>query len=266
MNESEYLLAQQFKYLRKVKRMKMGKLRHLHDSTFAGTKYSVRIPKWMHRGMMERRLFFYFCMRNYHYPKGSQIRKEFRRKAKHILSRDYIDGLDPAQVAKQTLKEGLNFTATHIKAMPIVEVDRYLASLSLFVEGPQHLRRKVLWEWFNKPSQDLIPHFNDRGKRVRKTGPLNNKYNLRDLILQHPSLPYEDFEQAFGDQMPTVTRNSYNATRSTLRKAGYDIPRLHFGRQHPNVIRGEYGQLVRGKTLNDTSLVNVENHGQEESF
>lgn len=251
----EAALRLQFKFLRKLKRMKELKLRRLHKETFKGTRFYVAIPKWMHRNVIERRLFIYFAVKHYHYNKEHPIAKEFRRQAKHILSKEYVHGIDPMQQAKIALKEQQNFTETNIRAMPITEVDRYLTSLGLFVSGNETLRRRVLWEWFNRPAKELVTHFNDKGQKVkaRRTSSVNNKYRLRDLILENPTLGFHDFIDAFGQEMPTVTRASFNNARCILRKAGYDIPTLQSGPSNPAVVTGLYGHIQKARVLNDTT-------------
>lgn len=243
------------------------RLRKAHKLTFRESKFDIKIPRWMHRNILERRLFYYFCVKNYHYPKSHPIAVEFRKRAKHVLSKEYLVELDPVEQAKQMTKEAANFTITNVKAMPIVEVDRYLASLSLYVEADEQTRRKVLWEWFNRPSRDLPQHFNEQGKKVaaRRKGNLNNKYRLRDLILRNSRLAYDDFMLAFGQQMPTVTRASFNNARSLLKKIGYDIPSLPKGPSKPVVVAGPYGHPKRGRILDDTTIVEVDN-GEEEPF
>lgn len=264
----EELLAKQMRFLYHVKNLKLKKLRRLHRKVFPKDHpYWVPLPKWLHRSSIERRLFYYFCLRNYHYPKDHPIYKQFKLNAKHVLSPKYFRGLDPTQQAKQRLSEHGMFTATRIKAMPIAEVDRYLASVSLFVEADETTRRKVLWEWFNKPSNELVQHFNKTGKRVRKRGNLNNNYRLTELILENPTLQYDDFVEAFGEQMPTVSRASYNNTRCMLRKAGHDLPMFKRGPYRPAVVTGPYGKKVANfKPLNDTSLLGVTKDGKEEPF
>lgn len=269
IQSSKELLAQQFRFLHKIKRMKESKLRKLHDSTFIGTKYSVKVPKWMHRVVVERRLFYYYCLRHYHYPQDHPIAVEFRKQARIVLSLDYLQGVNNVEQAKQRVREMDFFTTTNIRAMPIVDVDRHLAGLSLYVEGPEKVRRKVLWEWFNVPATDLIRHLDSQGKEVapRRTGPLNNKYKLRDLILKNPRIGWRDFLDAFGKQMPTVTLKSFHNCRWLLRKAGYDIPKLPMGPSRPTVVSGPGGILRRAKMLNDTTLLGVEEeNGQEEPF
>jgi len=255
MEADQTILAGQFEFLRKLKNLKDEKLRRMHDRIFADTKYKVHIPRWMHRSILERRLFYYYCMTHYHYNEEHPVTKEYLKRAKFILSVEYIGGIDKATQAKEALKEHLHFTISAVRAMSILEVDRYLASLSLYVEAPEEMRRQCLWEWFNKPTADLVKHFSGEGTKVamRRKGPLNNKYRIRDLILENPSLSYADFLEAFGQQMPTCSRQSWNNARSILRKAGYDIPRLKTGTSRPAVVYGPYRHPQKGRKLNYTT-------------
>lgn len=268
MNKAEERFAKQLQFLRKLKEMKLGTLRTLHRKTFIRTIYRVKIPKWMHRSILERRLFYFFCLKNYHYPKGHPIAIEFKERAKHVLSKDYLHTINPEDVAKQALRDSENFTITAIRSMSINEVDRYLASLSLYVEADEDMRRKVLWEWFNKPAHDLPSHHNDRGimVRPRRKGRVNNKYSLRDLILKHPLLNYLDFSEAYGKVMPTVSMASFHNARYLLRKAGYDIPRLPRGPSRPAVVTGPYGKPQKARALNDATLIGANENGQEEPW
>lgn len=263
METQRELLKAQFMYLKKLKQLSDAKLRRKHDRVFIGSKYGVKIPRWMHRSILERRLFYYYCLKNYHYPIDHPVAKEFRRKARHILSAKYLEGATPEQQTKEELRNRDNFTATNIRAMPIVQVDRYLAGLSLFVEAPEETRRRILYEWFHAPSSHLIKHLNDKGEKVapRRRGRLNNKFRLRDLILENPTLGYDAFREAFGNEMPTVTRSSFNNTRSLLKKAGYDLPPLKPGPSNPVVVTGIYGHLKRARTLNDTTTIGDEFDG-----
>lgn len=257
-------IERQFRYLRRLKRISEKKLRRHHNETFKGTVFDVKVPKWMSRTVLERRLFYWYCVRNYHYGNTHPITKEFRKRARYVLSEEYLAAVSPEQHAEEVIKEAENFTEEAIEKMRIVEVDRYLASLSLYVEGTEEQRRKVLWEWFNRPLDSHRP-FDSNGMKVRRRGRLNNRFRLRDLILKSPSLPYDDFVLAFGDQMPTVSRASYNQQRYLLKKAGYAIPSLPMGPSRPVVSSGPYGQPKRARVLNDIPLER-KNHGQEEPF
>ena len=258
-------LAAQFKLLRKLRRMSETELRKLHRRKFKHTPWDIRIPSWMHRSVVERRLFMLYCLYNYHYPKDHPIYKEFKRKALHILSRAYLEGIDPEAQTREVLRDRERFTASHIRNMPINEVDRMLTGLSLFVEGDEKTRRKVLYEWFHGPDSRHVKQTSHNGEKfaVRGKGTINNKYKLRDLILSNPTLPFNDFVRHFGHEMPTVSRASYNNTRSLLRKAGYDIPVIPKGPTDPVVVRGQYGHVTRAKMLNDTALQREEDYGEE---
>ena len=249
-------LIAQFNYLSMLKGLREGKLRKMHREVFRYTKWWIKIPKWIHRSLFERRLFYWFCAKNYHYPKEHPFTREFRRKASHILSREYAKNTDPEEDARQRLRDLANFSKANIKALEIAEVDRYLASLGLFIEADEPVRRKVLWEWFNRPASELVKHQNRKGKFVRaiRRGTANNGFYLRDLILQHPTIDFEEFRDRFGDKMPTVTRNSYNVARCLLRKAGYQIPKLHSGTRNPVLKRGVYGHLTMARSLLDTEI------------
>lgn len=270
MSQSEERLAKQFAFLRKLKRLRPLKLKRLHRKTFSNTKYSVRIPKWMHRSILERRLFYYFCLKNYHYPKNHPIAVEFAERAKHVLSQDYVRSIDKEEDAKQQVKDASYFSAEAIRCMSINEVDRYLASLSLYVEASEDARRKVLWEWFHLPATQLPAHYNPKGELVKprrnRQGKLNNKYSLRDLILKHPTLGYRDFIEAFGQDMPTVSMASFHNTRSLLRRAGYSILALKKGPSRPAVVVGPYGQLTKARMLNDTTTLGAKADGEEEPW
>lgn len=258
----EAAIEHQFSYLRMLKRLKEAKLRGLHDSTFRHSKrFNVVVPKWMHRSVLEKRLFYYYCVEHYHYPWESTPSKEFRKKASYYLSKEFVSTSDPQKIARQRLKEERNFTVTNIKAMPIVEVDRHLAALGLYIEGPERTRRKVLWEWFNEPASDLIQHFNHKGKMVSASGILNNKFCLRKLILENPTLDWHSFLRIFGNDMPTVTRASFNNARSKLKKAGYEIPTT----KSSIVVTGPYGHLTKGKFQTVTTNQEDEN-GEEHEF
>lgn len=249
----EEKLARQFKFLKYLKKLSETKLRRLHDKKFVGSTYGVKIPKWMHRSIVERRLFYYFCLKNYHYPKNHEVTKQFRKAAKKYLSKDYVQAKTPEEVTKERIQDRDYFTGTNIRAMPIAEVDRCLARLGLFVEADERSRRKVLYEWFNEPANKLIRHLNDQGTSVapRRKGKINNQYKLRDLILEHPTLGYDAFMEAFGNEMPTVTRASFNNTRSLLKKAGYEIPPLKKGSPNPAVVTGPGGIQRRARMLAD---------------
>lgn len=246
------VLQNQFEYLRKLKKLPEMRLRKLHKNIFRNSRFFVKIPRWMHRSIIERRLFYYYAANNYHYPKDHAFTREFRRKAKHILSEEYLGTIDPKEDAKQRIKDLAQFNGPNIRAMSIVEVDRYLASLGLFIDADEDLRRQALYEWFNSKPVNLVQHHNSDNRLVRahRKGNLNNKFYLRDLILDNPTLSFSEFRERYGEQMPTVTRESYNVQRCLLRKSGYSIPFLPRGPSNPTVRRGPQGFSQKARTLN----------------
>lgn len=252
----EEKLNSQFEYLRFLKTRTEKQLRKHHAKIFAGTRYDFDIPSWMHRTVLEKRLFYYYCAKNYHYKSDTEVAKEFKRKVKALLQVNHALEQTAEKVTIEQLKNSEYFTATNIKAMSIADVDRYLAALNIYVEAPEKQRRKILWEWFHRPTEQLVEHFNAKGIPVpaRHKGEHNNKYKLAELILQFPTIRYSEFRKQFGRQMPTVTRASFLNSRCRLRKAGYDIPQTRRGPEDPVVVVGLYGHTQKTKTLKPLPL------------
>lgn len=256
------LLHQQFKYLRKLKALTEPALRKEHKQVFQGTRFDALVPKWMHRSVMERRLFLIFAIKNYHYPKTHELYIRFKKEVKSAL--------DPASLPNRrrggkehVTKTQAYFSRVNIQTMPINEVDRYLVEQNLYVDAKETLRRKVLWEWFNKAGDDgdTVTSVTPRNK-----GQINNQFGLRDLILANPSLCYADFMVKFGVQMPTVSRTSFNNARCILRKAGYTIPRLPRGPSRPAIVTGPYGHIQRARSLNTTTVEDQTDGEEKEPF
>lgn len=262
----EEKLNSQFEYLKFLKTRTEKQLRKHHGKIFAGTRYDFSIPSWMHRTVLEKRLFYYYCVRNYHYDRTTEVAKEFRRKVKALLQVNHAMEQTAEKITIQELKNSEYFTATNIKAMSIADVDRFLAGLNIYVEAPEKQRRKILWEWFHRPTEQLVEHFNAKGSVVpaRHKGEHNNKYSLSELILQFPTLTYSEFQRQFGRQMPTVTRKSFQTSRCRLRKAGYDIPQQRRGPENPVVVVGLYGHTKKARVLNSLPLQDTTD-GEEES-
>jgi len=252
-------VTNQFKYLRKLRRMPLRRLRYLHKKTFETSAFNVKIPKWIHRSVLERRLFVLFCVKNYHYPKDHRITVQFREQAKHILSEHYIASISPEQHVEEVVKQAEIFSLENIDKMPLIDVDRYLIGAGIYLEATENQRRKVLFEYFNHPISNDIA---DGGLRRRRKGRLNNSFKLRDLILANPKLSYDDFMLAYSVKMPTVTRGSFNTTRTLLRKAGYAIPDLPKGPWRPVLVVGPYGHpKTSARELADLPLDASKNHG-----
>ena len=113
----------QFRYLRKLRRMPLHKLKRIHKKTFLTSAFAVKIPNWIHRTVYERRLFMLFCLKNYHFPKDHPITKEFRDRARYILSEEYVASITPEQHAEEVLKQGE------------VADDKFLSGINFYVKG-----------------------------------------------------------------------------------------------------------------------------------
>ena len=50
-----------------------------------------------------------------------------------------------------------------------------------------------------------------------------NKHCLQDLILENPEMGWQEFQDRFGLEMPTVTSNSFFYTRGHLKKQGHEL-------------------------------------------
>jgi hypothetical protein len=121
----------------------------------------------------------------------------------------------------------------------------------------------MLYEWFHLPVKDLVPVLDEQGNEIasRKVGRLNNQYSLRRIILEYPTMDFATFRLQFANVMPTVSRASFHNTRTALRKAGYNIPKVSAG----CVIKRRNGKLTIGtvpiQEFDDTFLQREKNHG-----
>lgn len=232
----------QNRYRRYLRKIPKRELREKHDKAFAGTKYAVKFDDNYHRSIFERRLWLWFALRHYHFPKEHKAYQHFSERVDRELRPHHFDRVRKEEEARRHLKELDRFSKAGIKAMSINEVDRYLTGLNIFLpDATRAQRRKCLYEYFNEPSKNLPKRFKDTGREVRvhRHGRINNKYVLFDIILKHPDMTYNDFKDKYGAVMPTVTRESFNNQRAKLRKAGYDLPRLKPGPSRPVISGGK---------------------------
>ena len=221
-------LTAQFNYLRKLKRLPVKKLRQLHQSKFKGTRYWVEIPRWVHRSVLENRLWYLYAIRNYHYPKGHALTTSFRKKAKAMLLVKVVPDMKEDMTQAQLSNEML-FTEESIDSMSDEDVDRYLISIGLYIDAEALEKKQALYEWHKSEYADLP----DAAKKTTKRARFNNQHVLRKLVVENPAMTWYEFKDKFGDSMPTVTKNSFLNTRSKLRKAGYAMPALD---KHPNAL------------------------------
>lgn len=228
-------LKEQFNYLKKLRQMSIPKLRRLHSKTFDRTKWRLRLPGGIPRDFIEKRLWTIYCVRNYHYPPDHEVTQEFRKLAKQILSDTHVVDLSPEEKLRARAKEFEQFSWESIQEMELNEVDRWLALVGIYVDCKPSYRRQLLYEFYHKPKEDLPPDV-VRNNRAART---NNRYVLRDLVIKNPRLCYDEFMKEYGDRMPTVSRDSFNSTRSALRRAGYKLPALRPGPKNPAIRRGK---------------------------
>ena len=248
----------QMRILRKLKRTKHIILRRLHRREFSGTPFYMKLPGWAAKDTVIRRLYYLYCYKNYHYPDDHPITIHFRKKAEKFLDPANFVERHKEEESRQQLEDLERFSKRNILAMDINNIDRYLAGLNLHLDAPESQRRRVLWEYFNLPQSERIKTNNEKGNKVRRKrrGRINNKYVLRDLILANPEMTWMEFYTTFHRVMPTVSHSSFNTSRSLLRKAGYNIPRLKTGPAHPVVsgetARDEDGILTRARSGEET--------------
>jgi len=246
-------LKKQFDYLRKLKKMSFSKLRthyreQISDTPYKNTKM-VKAP----RAEYEKRCFYLFCMRNYHYEKNTSPRIMFFKLAKSVLLKDW-EPLPKDQERERTRKLQYSqtqlFTKNSINSMPIVAVERYLTEFGIYVDIPNKDKRRLLWELHRLPASKLPKTLNENGEVVSPRGldrtRLNNQYCLRDIILENPSMTYNEFIERWGDKMPQTSRNSFKVTRSQLKKAGYALPDL---RIHGQAVTRNGKVTPRGRIL-----------------
>lgn len=174
---------------------------------------------------MERRLFFYHHVRHSPYPKGSDKYHALLKVAREYLSQDYIDRhVDAVDQAIEQVRDHERFSKDLIANMPISQVDRYLAVNGIVLEDQTpDVRRECLFEYYHLPKAELPDKVLPRKQKSY------NKYNLRDVILMYPSMTWAEFQERFGNIMPTCTTNSFYGARRELRKKGFPIPKLKPG-------------------------------------
>lgn len=219
----------QIRFMKKLRRMKYRELMNLHERKFRGTKFYVKPKRWMSRRVIERRLWMLYTALNYHYPPGHDATKHFKKRAAAFLAPKNLGKVRREEESIRKLKDLERFSKDSIKSMPINEVDRFLVALNILcLKESEDTRRKVLWEMFNSPRKEVPKTHNKEGKKVRATkrGRFTNKYVLRDIIVNNPTMDYLEFRETYGNVMPTVTSGSFRWTRWLLRKHGFSIPKL----------------------------------------
>lgn len=253
MSDAADKLASQFAYLKKLKRMALPKLRKHHKEVFRGTRYDVKLVK-PHRALIEKRCFYLFCMKHYHYPKGSGPRVAFFKLARETLKKTYhpLPAKEEEELTRQEQYKATElFTKDNINLLSHTQVDKYLTTFGIYVEVSYRKKRKLLWELHRLPVNRLPTTLNETGKPVspRAYGRMRmqNAMSLRDLILANPTMTYGEFTERYGDKMPMTSRASFKVTRSQLKKSGYNMPDLR-GAAQSVTRKGETTE--RGRKLN----------------
>jgi hypothetical protein len=244
-------LGKQEEYLAYLKALRLRDLRVLHRRVFKETKWNHLVPRGLPtsiiRSWLTRRLFLYFAVRHYHWPKGHEIRKRFVRRAKAVLGGRYFDSEQTVdqEVAREMLDHSA-FTKKAIKKLPELEVDRYLAMAGIVLDKsvPLGKKRKCLWEYYHLPRHKLprVPRKEpdpDIPFKGRLMTPAPNGRTLKDYILRYNSLNYDKFMKRFGKYFPSTTRASFTVYRAKLRAEGHQMPQFARGVNGGNVIEEE---------------------------
>lgn len=211
--------------------MHSRRLRIKHDVLFRGTKYFIP-AKQLDRSQIERRMFFYFAARYpcYKDPADTRI---FRKKARDVLF-EVSEVRTKEEILAEDLKNRVLFTRKRIRQMSDKQVDAYLMVLGYNIQGSPAMKRKALWEYYRAGNWDLPQNTKLTKRKIGRLRKLNsyedNHYVLMDIILHFPTMGWREFEENFGELMPSVTQNSFYVTRHKLRKIyGFELPRLKPG-------------------------------------
>lgn len=232
-------LHRQHDFYMKLKEMYPKKLKDLHEKTFKGTKWWHVPPRGVETKLLKewliRRIWIFYAVKNYHFPKGSEFRTMFMRRAKKVLSNKLASSDALAdQVLSDNLKDAGWISKEGIASLSNEEVDQLLTQYGVnFTDDiPSEQRRYALWELYTKPGSKTLkqkPASSDkRGEKQvaakrpsKKGGP-----SLRSAIIHFPYLSYKDFVKKLGKKFPTTSSSSFAMTKSVLRGEGYNIPIL----------------------------------------
>lgn len=199
-------------YLHKLlKKGDRKSIQELHKKIFKRGPYRIKLPKNADLGVLCRRMFFYFCLTHYQWPRNTKQFDSFAAKARRELHKSHAEvRIDETEQARMILEAEGEVTKDQVKRWPMKTVDRYLQLIGWSVDKPPRYRRRILWEWYRHNTTNPPP-------------PNGSRYVLRDLIIANPGMSYDKFKRRFGKHMPTVTRKSFNVQRAVLKREGYDI-------------------------------------------
>lgn len=233
-------MDRQSAYYKKLKAMYPKKLKALHEKTFKNTKWWHAPPKGVARHLLKewliRRLWIYYAVKNYHFPKGSEIRAMFVKRAKAVLSNKLDQSTAYSDnVLSKKLQSPDWISKEGIDSLSDEEVDQLLTRYGVnFADDiPSEQRRYALWELYSKPGSKTLktkPSAGDkRGEKqvAAKKASSRSKVSLKEFVIEHPHLSFRDFQKKYGKKYPTVTSGYFAVTKSLLRKEGYVIPKLN---------------------------------------
>jgi hypothetical protein len=228
-NVDKHILLKQLRYIRKVKLMTRKDLVEQYAKLYRNSKYFVSINGRTDRGWIEDRVILMYCAKNNCFVKGSDEYIKFKKQIKETLA-------VPIKVADKEFKERLSsrilFTRVNIAKMQEFEVEAYLSFFGYGIDGTLKEKRRALWEIYNKQSSDLPYVLSSRTQKevlVRRHGKSSaNVFVLSDILLRHRDMGWPEFKEAYGDLMPSVTRNSFYVARARMRKrfGEHIMPRL----------------------------------------
>ena len=214
-------LAEQQKHLAWLRRQSVRRITKFHKFTFPKDhKYYQPMPSWVPRQIIERRLFFWFCARNYHLQ--DPFLRDFRKKAHAVLSEPVVDEVE--QHWEEMLWGDLRVPRRWVKDRSVEmgdrQVGRILCLVGYDLDEPPDICRRVLAALAEE--RDVVLTY---AKMMQKMiGHRLNEHCLQKLVLENPAMGWPAFKRCFGLEMPTVTQSSFYFTRSNLRSQGNKIP------------------------------------------
>ena len=218
----ERLYAQQ-QYLAWLKRLRRRKLRQHHQNVFRGGPFEIHLPRNVTRHFLERRLYMFFAAQNYHLP--DPFRAAFKKRTHAILKEPY-DRTE--QEYEEMLLKDLQALQSWLRDSS-AQLDDGQVKRIVMVLG-YHLEKGAPDAWWRRILAELAQEKDIALAYARNlqtmVGHRLNKHSLQKLILENPWMGWPEFQRWYGDEMPTVTANSFYFTRSYLKSQGFRLPSL----------------------------------------
>jgi hypothetical protein len=220
------LRAQQL-YYSKLRRLSKTKLLAHHKHVFPSDhRYFIKLPKYLPRHYLERRLYFYYCANKFHL--SNKYKKAFFQRAHKILTHEHTNESLAADLSiVRDLTDFRKFTPEGVLKLPEARVDTYLVRLGYDMQHlPLDEKRQILVELYTMHPGDIVPRFSLRtGRPLRYKRDLS-KLTMKSLILKHPNWCFAEFQERYSTVRSITKQTWYNARRE-LRKAGYDLPSVY---------------------------------------